>query len=174
MFNVHKARSIAHGIFQHREHARQRRNAAALSLLMAGEAPPAELRAAFAHPAARIDEARCLVEREVVDAMIDVSDGLVGDAGHVAAASGVAITLELDRVPVHPAATAALGETEAREVALHGGELVAPQGLRLLQPRVRTSGAVDVPHPTRGGLKKVRAVTAVDGARRLRVGQLAE
>jgi thiamine-monophosphate kinase len=35
--------------------------------------------------------------------MIDLSDGLVGDAGHVAAASGVRCVIESERVPTHPA-----------------------------------------------------------------------
>ncbi len=97
-------------------------SAAALRIWTGGETPPAGLRTAYARPVARVAEARCLVEREVVDAMIDVSDGLVGDAGHLAAASGVSITLELGQVPVAPAAVEALGQTEALAAALHGGE----------------------------------------------------
>ena len=39
-------------------------------------------------------------------AAADVSDGLVADAGHIATASGVALELDLDRMPLSPAAAA--------------------------------------------------------------------
>jgi thiamine-monophosphate kinase len=97
-------------------------SAAAVRVWEAGEQPSPELRAAFARPRPRIDEARCLVEHELVDALIDVSDGIAGDAGHIAAASGVRITLEADAIPVAPAAVTALGEADALDAALHGGE----------------------------------------------------
>lgn len=97
-------------------------SAAAVRLWESGQVPPAALREAFARPRPRIEEARCLVEHELVDALIDISDGLAGDAGHIAAASGVRITLETDAIPVSPAAVAALGAESALDVALHGGE----------------------------------------------------
>jgi thiamine-monophosphate kinase len=96
--------------------------AAAVRVWEAGGEPSAELRRAFARPRPRVREARCLVDHEVVDALIDLSDGLAGDAGHIAAASGVRITLEVARVPVAEAAVAALGEEGALDAALHGGE----------------------------------------------------
>ena len=65
--------------------------------------PDALARARFVRPRARIAEAQWLRDRGV-HAMIDVSDGLLADAGHLAAASEVACVLDLNAVPVHPAA----------------------------------------------------------------------
>ncbi|MEQ1857486.1 MAG: thiamine-phosphate kinase, partial [Longimicrobiales bacterium] len=97
-------------------------SAAALRVWESGGAPSPELREAFVRPRPRIEEARCLVEHELVDALIDISDGLAGDAGHIAAASGVRITLDAGAIPVSPAAVAALGADAAFDAALHGGE----------------------------------------------------
>lgn len=70
-----------------------------------GEAPAPALRARYAHPVPRVREAAWLRDRGAT-AMLDVSDGLVGDAGHLAAASQVALLVEAERVPAHPAVTA--------------------------------------------------------------------
>jgi len=97
-------------------------SAAAVAAWNAGEEPSEALRSAFVRPIARVQEARCLVEQEVVDAMIDVSDGLVGDVGHIAAASGMKVTLELSKIPVADAAIGRLGKNDALQAALTGGE----------------------------------------------------
>jgi thiamine-monophosphate kinase len=57
-------------------------------------------------------------------AMVDVSDGLLQDLGHIAAASGVAINLDLARIPVSEPLTAAAGLLGARwqDWVLAGGE----------------------------------------------------
>ncbi len=44
--------------------------------------------------------------RRLATSAIDVSDGLLQDAGHLARASGVALVIERDRVPLSPAARA--------------------------------------------------------------------
>ena len=76
---------------------------AALEAWRRGEAPGDTARQAFARPAPRLRAGRWLA-RHGARAMIDVSDGLAADAAHLAAASGVALALDLDRVPVAPAA----------------------------------------------------------------------
>jgi thiamine-monophosphate kinase len=89
---------------------------AALGLALRGSAPswaPA-LSAAereflidrYLHPQPRIALARALLGH--VSAAMDVSDGLAGDLAKMMRASGVTATIEADRVPLSPAARAAL------------------------------------------------------------------
>ncbi len=86
---------------------------AALAAWRAGKEPDGEARDRFVHPVPRVREAVWLAARGAT-AMIDVSDGIAGDAGHLAVASQVALSIDALSVPVHPAA--------AREDALAGGE----------------------------------------------------
>src|SRR5581483_11238862 len=93
----------------------------ALDAFKNGRPPAGELRERFAHPEARIAAGQWLA-RHGARAMIDISDGLVADAGHVAAASSVAIDLELENIPcwpgVPPLDAAASGEEYELLVAL--------------------------------------------------------
>jgi thiamine-monophosphate kinase len=109
-------------------------SAAAVLLWVRGDEPPMTLRQAFACPVPRVEAARGLAEAGALHALVDLSDGLAGDAGHLAAAGGVRIVLEEQRIPVAEAARAALGDEAALETALRGGEdyelcFVAPPGL---------------------------------------------
>ena len=72
--------------------------AAALRAWNAGLQPNENDRARFAHPIPRIDAAIGLAERGATSA-IDVSDGLIADIGHLAAASKVCIEVDLARIP---------------------------------------------------------------------------
>lgn len=98
-------------------------SAAALYFLLRDEAPPPASFSRFARPSPRIREARWLQSRAVLHSMLDLSDGLAGDAAHLAAASGVAILLAPELIPVHPAvAELAENRGEALRLALGGGE----------------------------------------------------
>ncbi|MEX1258622.1 MAG: thiamine-phosphate kinase [Gemmatimonadota bacterium] len=114
--------------------------AGATALWSAGLPVPPPLRQAFAQPRPRILEARWLVQAGARGGL-DLSDGLAGDGGHLAAASGVAVVLEEEAIPIHPALAAAAlpGSAGPLALALHGGEdyellLAAPSGR--LAPRV--------------------------------------
>ncbi|MFI5227788.1 MAG: thiamine-phosphate kinase [Gemmatimonadales bacterium] len=124
----------------------------------------AALRERFVRPAPRLAEARWLADRGAT-AAIDVSDGLVADAGQLAAASGVRLELDAERVPCIAGA-----ELEA---ALTGGEefellVTAPPSARLdaaeFERRFALSltdiGRVSSPDPPGGA-----ALVEVRGAR---------
>ncbi|HUR91411.1 MAG TPA: thiamine-phosphate kinase [Gemmatimonadaceae bacterium] len=77
---------------------------AALRELQAGREPAGKSRARFVRPVPRLRESRWLADHGCT-AAIDISDGLVGDARHIAAASGVAVHLRQESVPVFDGAT---------------------------------------------------------------------
>jgi thiamine-monophosphate kinase len=83
---------------------------------IAGTPPARDAARAFTRPAPRIAQARWLAERGVPTAMIDLSDGLAGDAAHIAAASDVRIVLRSRDVPLHDCARGAL------DLGLAGGD----------------------------------------------------
>jgi thiamine-monophosphate kinase len=87
---------------------------AALAAWQRGDAPAAAARERFARPVARIAEAIWLA-RSGARAGIDISDGLLADAGHMAAASGVRIQIDLDQLPLHEGVA-------ARDAAVSGEE----------------------------------------------------
>jgi thiamine-monophosphate kinase len=84
-----------------------------------GQAAP-YLRERFLMPTPRVALGERL--REHASACIDVSDGLLGDAGKLAAASGVGLEMFYTALPVSRPLVEALGEQAARELALSGGD----------------------------------------------------
>jgi thiamine-monophosphate kinase len=85
------------------------------------EVEPLEtLRARLDRPAPRIAAGTALAG--VANACIDVSDGLLADLGHVAWASGVAIEVGLDALPVSPALRSAFERDRRLELQATGGD----------------------------------------------------
>jgi thiamine-monophosphate kinase len=96
-------------------------------------------------------------------AMIDVSDGLLADLGHIASASGVAINLESARIQVAApvAAGARVLEADAMDFVLAGGEdhalaasfppgTVAPDGWQVIGAVAEGSGVTVDGSPRNG------------------------
>lgn len=76
--------------------------------------------ARFTHPTARLDLGCQL--RQLATSCVDLSDGLLQDAAHVANASGVRFSIDSKTIPLSPALLSAVGEAQALEFALSGGE----------------------------------------------------
>ena len=80
--------------------------------------------AAHLRPTARVAEGRWLGAAAAVHAMMDCSDGLATDLAHICRESGVGARVELDRLPVDPAAREVAGAlgADALSWAVSGGE----------------------------------------------------
>jgi thiamine-monophosphate kinase len=78
------------------------------------------LRDRFLYPSPRVGLGRRL--RDYASACIDVSDGMLADAGRLARASGCGAVLDYDQLPLSSALVAAVGPERAHELALTGGD----------------------------------------------------
>jgi thiamine-monophosphate kinase len=96
--------------------------AAAVQSWSAGGDPEPGARERFVRPVPRFGMVDALRGHLHPTAAIDLSDGLAADARHLAAASGVEIVVEQERVPVAPAVTAGRDPDAALGIALGGGE----------------------------------------------------
>ena len=119
---------------------------AALEAWRQGRAPLPGARARFAHPEPRIKAGLWLAQHGA-RAMIDLSDGLAGDAPHLAAASQLGLVIDLNAIPVSPDAEQEAGRLGAppQRFAAEGGEdyelLVAmPPGFAAAAEFVRECG----------------------------------
>lgn len=91
---------------------------------------PAALLARYRRPTPRLAEGQALAP--VVTAMMDVSDGLLIDATRMAEASGCAVAIDLDRVPLSPDYAGWSGDRMAAATAGDDYELLfaLPPGTR--------------------------------------------
>jgi thiamine-monophosphate kinase len=104
----------------------------------------------YLHPRPRLALASVL--RTHASGAMDISDGLAGDAAKMAAASGVAISVELGLIPFSPAAQAAISaDPEALEDAVTGGDdyeilaAVSPQRAVAFQQAALQAGVAVAP-----------------------------
>jgi thiamin-phosphate kinase len=96
---------------------------AGLESLMNNDASFTGLVSKFKFPAARFDAAQILAEAGI-DCVMDISDGIAGDAGHIAKASGITIELDLSSCTFDSdliAFSCKYGK-KPEEIALSGGE----------------------------------------------------
>lgn len=115
------------------------------------------------NPVPRIALGRFLREKKLASAMIDVSDGLSTDLGHICEESGVGAEIRADAIPL-----ARIGR-QKREVdlkfALHGGDdyellFTAPQSNRIPQQ------IAGVPTTQVGKITRDKSVVLIDGGLR--------
>jgi thiamine-monophosphate kinase len=86
-----------------------------------GASGPDALLSAYRRPVPRLAEGRILAAH--VHAMMDVSDGLLIDAARMAAASGLAVTIDLAAIPLSAAYIAHIGnDRTARLQAATAGD----------------------------------------------------
>jgi len=119
----------------------------------------AHLRKRFLYPSPRMALGKSL--RGYASACIDVSDGLLGDVGKLAQASGCGVELSYKELPVSEELVAAVGDARARELALTGGDdyelcfTVSPSNVGRLRQ--------DLP-PERWGYSLIGTVREASGA----------
>lgn len=98
-------------------------SALALRELQAGRSPEETLAARFHTPTPRVELGQFLAQQRLASAMLDISDGLLGDLGHILQASAVGAELDLARIPLSQPFSRALNQEETLiDLALTGGE----------------------------------------------------
>ena len=99
-------------------------------------------------PTPRLAAGALLAKRKLASAMIDVSDGLIQDLGHICQMSGVGATIEQDKLPLSSAYRALAGKN-GMSYALSGGEdyellFSAPARLRKRIQALRKKAGVTI------------------------------
>jgi len=89
----------------------------ALAGFQSGRKLDAKLRDRYAKPEPRIRAGQWLAAHGAT-AMIDISDGLAQDVGQLAAASGVAVAIQLEKLPCWPGVTAVAAAASGEEFEL--------------------------------------------------------
>jgi thiamine-monophosphate kinase len=129
----------------------------------------AYLRRRFLLPTPRVTLGQRL--RAHASACIDVSDGLLGDAGKLASASAVGVEIVIEQLPVSALLLSAVGEAQARELALSAGDdyelcfAVRPENLARLESELP---------PQQWGYTRIGVLREAAGAAVMREGAVIE
>jgi thiamine-monophosphate kinase len=113
-------------------------SAAGLALLLKNLPASDYLREKHLAPTCRLKTGRCVAP--LVNAMIDISDGLGSEVHHICKQSGTGAEIEVERIPLHPDVLSAARQlrSDPYQWALSGGEdfellfSIAPDKLALL------------------------------------------
>jgi len=143
-------------------------SALALALWQRGATPEAFLAARHCRPEPRIALGRELAQAGLATAMIDLSDGLAADLGHILEASGVGAEVQSAALPLSPAFRAHLAQRpELFDLALAGGEdyeLICTVPVERVAAAQAIAARVGVP------LTVIGAITFSEPGLQLRVG----
>jgi len=148
--------------------------AAGLELEQSHLAPPdaredRALRERFLFPSPRVALGRRL--RDYASACIDVSDGMLADAGKLASASGCGAALDYDQLPLSPALLRAVGADRAHAMALTGGD---DYELLFSVPAARLATMLRELAPDEWSYHRVGMLQSERGARVMRNGSVIE
>ncbi len=139
------------------------------SQLSVPESAAGYLRSRFLYPAPRLALGNAL--RDYASACIDVSDGLLGDAGKLAHASGCGLRMEWHDLPLSVQLLAAVGEQRAHELALTGGD---DYELCFAVPAARAGLLQHNLPPERWGYSRIGVLEEQRGARVTRADNVIE
>jgi len=117
-------------------------------------------------PDPRIALGRALAARSLAHAALDISDGLVGDLGHILEASGVGATVNVDALPAGPA-LAAQETAIRRQFCAQGGddyELCFTANPSLREAILAAGSASNTPLTRVGTIESGAGLRLVDGA----------
>jgi thiamine-monophosphate kinase len=106
----------------------------------------------------------------IAHAMIDISDGLMGDLGHICSASGLRGVVQQPLLPLSPAARAAIAANPNLNTAVTGGgddyELLLTAPAEAADAIAKAAAAVGVPVTAIGVMEKGQGLALLDAAGR--------
>lgn len=129
-----------------------------LRVLQQGQsgAPAEEAKARFRCPTSRLKISQSLAAQHLATAMIDVSDGLLQDLGHICEASRVGAEIEGERLPLSSSYRALRGERDW-SLALTGGE---DYELLFTAPMEQRAAITDLIHAVSAPITRIGRITA--------------